>query len=83
MSVDNMTKETGFIDILTSVRALAVCSAMLSCLSAQPVLAESEQLLELEKFAVTGTHIQRTDIEGTLPVVVLNRGSQSTLPILY
>ena len=68
-----MTKKNRSIEIVTPKWASALCAAMLCCLSGQPACADSEQLLEFEKFAVTGTHIQRTELEGVLPVVVLDR----------
>ena len=51
--------------LLLSIATAAVASL--------PVQAETEEPLELQKYAVTGTHISRTDIEGMLPVFVMNR----------
>ena len=56
-------------------RALAVLlrAVALSAFCGPFASAAQETPVELEKFQVTGTHIKRVDLEGTSPVVVLDR----------
>jgi outer membrane receptor protein involved in Fe transport len=70
-----MNKENQRIKYVIPVYALALCTGLFSCLAGQLTHAASEQLLEFEKFQVTGSHIQRTELEGVLPVVVLDRAA--------
>ncbi len=68
-----MIKDNRCTEFSARIRVLTLCFGMLSGLAGQSASAAEEELLEFERFAVTGTHIQRTDIEGMLPVVVLDR----------
>jgi iron complex outermembrane receptor protein len=52
---------------------LSIMTGTAATLIGGQVQAEEETPLELQKYAVTGTHIGRTDMEGMLPVVVMNR----------
>ena len=53
---------------------LTIMAGAIATLAWGPVRADSETPLELQKYTITGTHISRTDMEGMLPVYVMNRG---------
>ena len=54
-----------------------LCLAVVAATSMLPVgsiaLAQTEETLELEPLEVTGTRIKRTDVEGSSPLIVLDR----------
>lgn len=52
---------------------LSIMTGTVATLGGATAQAEQETPLELQKYAVTGTHISRTDMEGMLPVFVMNR----------
>ena len=49
--------------------------ALLLLVLGSPAYSESETPVVLEKLRVTGTHIQRTELEGMLPVFSLDRAA--------
>jgi iron complex outermembrane receptor protein len=61
------------IECSTLAMLLSIMTGTATTLIGGQVQAEQETPLELQKYAVTGTHIGRTDMEGMLPVVVMNR----------
>ena len=54
---------------------LSMVTGTVATLTGTPVQADSETPLKLQKYAVTGTHIKRTDMEGMLPLTVIDRAA--------
>ncbi len=53
---------------------LALSAALTASCLAPAIAAQAQEVIELEKIEVTGSHIKRTDFEGAPPLVVLDRG---------
>ena len=60
--------------------ALAVglsCSAFTSARAAEAVVKTTEEVISLQNFVVTGSNIQRTDLEKVVPITVLDQDAMS------
>ena len=61
----------------TALRTTGLLASLLLPLGARgeslPTKTDSDQVVQLEEFSVTGTHLKRTDQEQVLPVTVLGR----------
>ena len=56
-----------------AVRSALAAGALATAAAAPVAFAQDEAAADLERVQVTGTRIQRTDIEGALPVTVIDR----------
>ena len=56
-----------------AVRSALAAGAMATAATAPTAFAQEEQAADLERVQVTGSRITRTDIEGALPVTVIDR----------
>lgn len=70
-----MEKVSRFLNCLAPVRVLWLCAALTVPLPGQAVAAAEDEPVTLQKYQVTGTHIKRSDVEGMLPVVTLDRAA--------
>ncbi len=70
-----MEKLNRYLNYPAPAQAVCRCAVLAACLSVAPAAAASEVPVALEKYQVTGTHIKRADMEGMLPVVVVDRAA--------
>ena len=70
-----MDKLGRYPDWINPLRALSLFTSLAAGLLVTSAFAASETPVTLEKYEVTGSHIKRSDIEGSLPVFVMDRAA--------